>query len=137
LIKNILGDLMHLNEENGEYICSVELAINEIGGKWKSLILCALKDGKLRFSEINTKLPDITQRMLTKNLRELEKDGIINRKVYAEVPPRVEYCLTPKGESVLPILDSLCEWGKKYCEPSEEFYGPVKNEKNNKDKTIN
>ncbi len=108
---------MPISGENGEYICSVELAINEIGGKWKSLILCTLKDGKLRFSEINTRLPDITQRMLTKTLRELEKDGIINRKVYAEVPPRVEYCLTPKGESVLPILDSLCEWGKKYCEP--------------------
>lgn len=115
---------MHLNEENGEYICSVELAINEIGGKWKSLILCALKDGKLRFSEINVKLPEITQRMLTKTLRELEKDGIINRKVYAQVPPKVEYCLTPKGESVLPILDSLCEWGKKYCEPFEEFHAP-------------
>ena len=106
--------------ENGEYICSVEVALNEIGGKWKALILCALKDGKLRFSEINAKIPDITQRMLTKTLRELEKDNIINRKVYAEVPPRVEYCLTTKGESVLPILDALCEWGKKYGTPPED-----------------
>lgn len=104
------------NNANGEYICSVEAALNEIGGKWKSLILCALKDGKLRFSEINNKLPDITQRMLTKTLRELEKDGIINRKVYAEVPPKVEYSLTPKGKSVIPILDALCQWGKEYCE---------------------
>jgi DNA-binding HxlR family transcriptional regulator len=104
---------------NSEYICSVEAAINEIGGKWKSLVLCSLKDGKLRFNEINKKLPEITQRMLTKTLRELEKDRIINRKVYAEVPPKVEYSLTPKGESVLPILDSLCEWGKKYCEYDE------------------
>jgi DNA-binding HxlR family transcriptional regulator len=102
--------------KNGEYICSVEAAINEIGGKWKSLVLCALKDGKLRFNEINKKLPEITQRMLTKTLRELEKDKIVNRKVYAEVPPKVEYSLTNKGESVLPILDSLCEWGKKYCD---------------------
>ncbi|MGC9517101.1 MAG: winged helix-turn-helix transcriptional regulator [Methanomicrobiales archaeon] len=107
-------------DENGEYICSVEVAINQIGGKWKSLILCTLKNGKLRFSEINKKLPDITQRMLTKTLRELENDGIINRKVYAEVPPRVEYCLTEKGESIIPILDSLCEWGKKYGEPSKD-----------------
>lgn len=98
-----------------EYICSVEVALNEIGGKWKSLILCTLKDGKLRFSEINNKLPEITQRMLTKNLRELEKDGIILRKVFAEVPPRVEYRLTDKGESVIPILDALCEWGEKYA----------------------
>ncbi len=107
--------------ENGEYICSVEAAINEIGGKWKALILCTLKEGKLRFNEINKKLPEITQRMLTKTLRQLEKDGIIKRKVYAEVPPRVEYSLTPKGESVLPILDSLCQWGKEYCEDDENL----------------
>lgn len=112
---------MPKNGENHEYICSVEAAINEIGGKWKSLVLCSLKDGKLRFSEINNKLPDISQRMLTKTLRELEKDRIINRKVYPEVPPKVEYSLTSKGESVLPILDSLCEWGKKYCEPEENW----------------
>jgi DNA-binding HxlR family transcriptional regulator len=110
---------MIMNRENGEYICSVEAAINEIGGKWKSLILCALKDGKLRFSEINNKLPKISQRMLTKSLRQLESDAIINRKVYAEVPPRVEYSLTPKGESVIPILDDLCEWGIKYCKTEE------------------
>jgi DNA-binding HxlR family transcriptional regulator len=107
---------MPKSNANREYICTVEAAINEIGGKWKSLILCTLKDGKLRFSEINNKLPEITQRMLTKTLRELEKDGIINRKVYAEVPPKVEYSLTPKGESVMPILDALCQWGKEYCE---------------------
>lgn len=113
------GDQMPQNGENHEYICSVEAAINEIGGKWKSLVLCSLKDGKLRFSEINNKLPNISQRMLTKTLRELEKDRIINRKVYPEVPPKVEYSLTPKGDSVLPILDSLCEWGKEYCEEEE------------------
>jgi len=112
---------MNNRGENGEYICSVEAAINEIGGKWKSLVLCTLKDGKLRFNEINKKLPEITQRMLTKSLRELEKDKIVNRKVYAEVPPKVEYSLTNKGESVLPILDSLCEWGKKYCEHDENL----------------
>lgn len=112
---------MPKNGENHEYICSVEVAINEIGAKWKSLVLCSLKDGKLRFSEINNKLPDITQRMLTKTLRELEKDRIISRKVYPEVPPKVEYTLTAKGESVLPILDSLCEWGKKYGEPEENW----------------
>nr|WP_242451233.1 helix-turn-helix domain-containing protein [Methanothermobacter sp. THM-2] len=69
-----------------DYICSVEAAINEIGGKWKSLVLCALKDGKLRFSEINRKIPRITQRMLTKTLRELEANGLVNRVVYPEVP---------------------------------------------------
>jgi DNA-binding HxlR family transcriptional regulator len=115
------GDQMPHNGENHEYICSVEAAVNEIGGKWKSLVLCSLKEGKLRFGEINNKLPNISQRMLTKTLRELEKDRILNRKVYPEVPPKVEYSLTLKGESVLPILDSLCEWGKKYCEEEENW----------------
>ncbi len=99
-----------------EYCCPVGAAIDEIGGKWKPLILWALKDGKLRFNEISKILVKITQRMLTKQLRELEKDNLINRKVYAEVPPRVEYSLTSKGESVIPILEALCNWGEEYCQ---------------------
>jgi len=102
--------------ENKEYCCPVGAAIDEIGGKWKPLILWALKDGKLRFNEINKTIPAITQRMLTKQLRELEKDGLVNRKVYAEVPPKVEYSLTEKGKSVIPILEALCKWGEEYCE---------------------
>ena len=102
--------------ENKEFCCPVAAAIDEIGGKWKPLILWALKDEKLRFSEINRALPAITQRMLTKQLRELERDGLVNRKVYAEVPPKVEYSLTAKGESVIPILKLLCDWGEEYCE---------------------
>jgi DNA-binding HxlR family transcriptional regulator len=101
--------------ENKKYCCPVAAAIDEIGGKWKPLILWALKDQKLRFSEINRELPAITQRMLTKQLRELERDNLVNRKVYAEVPPKVEYSLTAKGESVIPILKSLCDWGEEYC----------------------
>jgi DNA-binding HxlR family transcriptional regulator len=110
-----------ISEEKEEEICSVEAAINEIGGKWKPLILYSLKDGKQRFNEINKKLPAITQRMLTKTLRELEKDEIIHRKVFAEVPPKVEYRLTAKGNSVMPILDSLCQWGKDYCEYEDDI----------------
>ena len=109
------------NSTKEEHMCSVEAAINEIGGKWKPLVLYSLKDGKQRFSEINNKLPAITQRMLTKTLRELESDEIIHRKVYAEVPPRVEYRLTAKGDSVMPILDSLCQWGKDYCEYEDDI----------------
>lgn len=116
--KNIIKARNGVEEE---HICSVEAAINEIGGKWKPLILYSLKEGKQRFSEINNKLPAITQRMLTKTLRELERDEIIHRKVYAEVPPRVEYCLTAKGDSVMPILDSLCQWGKDYCEYEDDI----------------
>jgi len=98
-----------------DYCYAVEAALDQLGGKWKPLILWVLIDGKLRFSEINKFLPSITQRMLTKQLRELEKDGLINRKVYAEVPPKVEYSLTEKGDSVIPVLESLCDWGEKYC----------------------
>ena len=97
------------------YCCAVGAAIDEIGGKWKPLILWALKDGKLRFNEINKTIPTITQRMLTKQLRELENDNLVNRKVYPEVPPKVEYSLTEKGQSVIPILDALHNWGKENC----------------------
>ena len=98
-----------------DYCYAVEAALDQLGGKWKPLILWVLIEGKLRFSEINKLLPSITQRMLTKQLRELEKDGLINRKVHAEVPPKVEYSLTEKGDSVIPVLESLCDWGEKYC----------------------
>ena len=98
-----------------EYCCPVGAAIDEIGGKWKHPILWALNDKKLRFNEINKIIPDISQRMLTKQLRELENDNLVTRKVFAEVPPKVEYSITEKGESVIPILDALCKWGNKYC----------------------
>lgn len=119
---NKKGEKIKINrkEVEEEQICSVEAAINEIGGKWKPLILYSLKEGKQRFNEINKKLPAITQRMLTKTLRELESDEIIHRKIYAEVPPKVEYCLTKKGDSVMPILDALCQWGKDYCEYEDD-----------------
>jgi DNA-binding HxlR family transcriptional regulator len=113
----MIEHIEHKNKsDEREYCCPVGAAIDEIGGKWKPLILWALKDGKLRFNEINKNLQTITQRMLTKQLRELEKDKLINRKVYAEVPPRVEYSLTSKGESVIPILEALCNWGEEYCQ---------------------
>ena len=84
-----------------------------IGGKWKPLIIYNLKDGTLRFSQIMDRVePKITQRMLTKELREMEKDGLIIRKVYPQVPPKVEYSLTEKAESLIPILDALCDWDR-------------------------
>lgn len=94
----------------------IDAALDVIGGKWKALILYSLVDGKMRYSEILRSRQDretakITPRMLTKELRELEKSGIILRTVYPEVPPRVEYSLTEKGESIMPILDQLCIWG--------------------------
>jgi len=92
--------------ETKEYCCPVCAAVNEIGGKWKPLILWALRKDTLRFGTLSS----ITHRMLTKQLRELEKDELVHRKVYAEVPSKVEYSLTEKGKSVLPILEALCDW---------------------------
>ncbi|QND51991.1 helix-turn-helix transcriptional regulator [Phyllobacterium sp. 628] len=91
--------------------CPVEGTLNLIGGKWKGMILYHLMSGTLRFNEIRRHLNTVTQRMLTNQLRELEADGFINRKVYAEVPPKVEYSLTEHGRSLEPIISALKAWG--------------------------
>lgn len=97
-----------------EYNWGIEAALDVVGGKWKPLIIYELKDGTLRFSQIQDRVrPHITQRMLTKQLRQLEEDGLISRHVYPQVPPKVEYTLTEKGSSIIPILDLLCEWGER------------------------
>jgi len=97
-----------------KYHCPVEAAIDVLGGKWKPLILWSLRYGTLRFSQIEDELPEITQKMLTKQLRELERDGLVTRKVYAQVPPKVEYSLTKPGEALMPIMDMLCAWGREH-----------------------
>lgn len=91
--------------------CPVETTLSIIGDKWKVLILRDLFTGTKRFSELKKSLEGVTQKMLTQQLRELEQDGIINRKVYPVVPPKVEYSLTELGESLKPVIDSLANWG--------------------------
>ena len=92
--------------------CPVEAALNVIGGKWKGIVLYhLLVDGTLRFNELKRKTGDVTQRMLTKQLRELEEDGLVIRRVYAEVPPKVEYSLSKEGETLRPVLLALRDWG--------------------------
>lgn len=86
-----------------------------MGGKWKAVILSRLFHGTKRFSELYREVPDITERMLTLQLRELERDKLIHRKVYREVPPRVEYSLTEEGESLRPLLKTMKEWGAQYA----------------------
>ncbi len=90
------------------------MTINLIGNKWKLLIIRDLTGGKKRFGELRKSLTGISQRVLTQNLRELESDGLINRAVYAEVPPRVEYSLNAMGMSLKPIIDSMADWGTRY-----------------------
>lgn len=94
--------------------CPVEATLELIGGKWKGLVLYHLLQGTLRFNELRRKLPSVTQRMLTRQLRELEAAGLIVRTIYAEIPPRVEYTLTEHGESLRPVILALREWGQDY-----------------------
>ncbi|MEM6912662.1 MAG: helix-turn-helix domain-containing protein [Pseudomonadota bacterium] len=95
--------------------CPVEAALELIGGKWKGVILFHLLDGTKRFSELQRLAGTVTQRMLTKQLRELEACKLVHREVYAVVPPKVEYSLTPKGETLRPILLLLKEWGREHA----------------------
>lgn len=98
-----------------QYFCSVELALQVIGGKWKPIILWHLRSGESRrFGELRRSMPNVTQKMLTQQLRELEADGLVLRTVHPQVPPRVEYTLTALGASVLPVLDQLSSWGKRF-----------------------
>jgi DNA-binding HxlR family transcriptional regulator len=95
------------------YSTPIDATLEVIGGKYKVAILYHLRNGALRFSELRRAMPAATQRMVTNQLRELEQDKLISREVFRQVPPRVEYAMTKGGLSLLPILEAMCEWGKK------------------------
>ena len=99
-----------------EFHCSVDVTLAVIGGKWKPAILWHLKKKTLRFSELQRRFPGTTRKMLTQQLRELETDGLIRREVFAQVPPRVEYSFTEKGQTIIPVLDLMYNWGKDFVE---------------------
>ena len=92
--------------------CPVEAALDLIGGKWKAIILFRVLEETRRFNELRRLLPGLTQRMLTNQLRELERDGLIERKVYAQVPPKVEYSMTEFGKTLEPVLLALKQWSE-------------------------
>lgn len=98
----------------GAYVCGIDAAMGVIGGKWKVLILWALGVRPRRFGELRRELPGVTEKVLAAHLRELEADGIVRREVYDEVPPRVEYSLTPAGEALNEALGPLGAWGRRY-----------------------
>ncbi|WP_019003296.1 winged helix-turn-helix transcriptional regulator [Succinimonas amylolytica] len=98
----------------GENECPVETALRVVGGKYKVVIIYHLRDRALRFSELQKLIPEATAKTLTKQLRELENDFLISRKVYAVIPPKTEYSLTPLGKTLLPVLNNICEWGGEY-----------------------
>lgn len=102
-----------------QYNNPVELSLDIIGGKWKMPILWRLKDKTWRYSELKKSIGKITHKMLAQQLKELEEDGLISRKVYASVPPKVEYSITEKGKTTIPIIDSLRNWGENFRKENE------------------
>lgn len=105
--------------QSKKYGCPVEITIDAIGGKWKPLILWHLRGGFKRYSELEKLIPGVTQKMLTQQLKELEGAGLVDRHVYAQVPPKVEYSLTALGETLKPLLEKMCEWGRNYTSTDE------------------
>lgn len=99
----------------GKLQCPIMQTIAMISDKWKVVIICKLKGGTMRFNELMRALSGVTQKVLTSQLRELEEDGLVSRKIYAEVPPRVEYSLTPLGETLIPVLEKLEEWAEDHA----------------------
>jgi DNA-binding HxlR family transcriptional regulator len=97
--------------KKGPRKCPAEVTLDVIGGRWKVPILYHLFEQTMRFSELFRALKGITQKMLTQQLREMERDGIVQRTVYPQVPPKVEYRLTPRGQSLKPVVDAMCKWG--------------------------
>lgn len=105
-------------QRHTDYVnCPVEAALDKIGGKWKAVILFRLFEGTKRFNELRRLHPNITQRMLTNQLRELERDGLVHREVYPQVPPKVEYSLTADGRTLKPVLSALERWGTSQVLP--------------------
>ncbi len=113
----IIKDKEYVFELQGDrFHCAMDVTMNFIGGKWKTVVLWYLKNKTLRFGELKKQVPDITEKMLSLQLKALEEDGLVKREVYAEVPLRVEYSLTPFGKSLVPVLDAIAKWGRNLAE---------------------
>lgn len=113
--------MMYQHKMEEDIRCPLEYGLGIFGGKWKSRIICVLAErGTLRYSAIRKEMSNITDAVLAATLKELIADGIVQRKSFDEIPPRVEYCLTEKGNSVIPILQSICRWSGAYHKEENE-----------------
>ncbi len=120
---------MEINYKNHTYFTGKDLALSVIGGRWKiAIIWCLLQESPLRLSEMQKKLPEVNQRMLIRQLRELEDDKIITRSVYPVVPPRVEYQLSEIGRLLEPVVISICDWGDIFSEAVQKDAKQVETE---------
>jgi DNA-binding HxlR family transcriptional regulator len=109
--KNVSPNLAELHVGDKTYHSALDVTIEVIGGKWKTLVLWNLRGGAMRFTELTKAIPDISEKMLSLQLKQLESDHVIQREVFAEVPPRVEYSLTDEGLTLLPMLEEMARWG--------------------------
>ncbi len=109
-----------MNRYESGFNCPVDATIKLIGGKYKAVILWHLRSSTLRFSELNRKIPKATQKMLSQQLKELEADGLVIRKAYPVVPPKVEYSLSDLGQTLVPVLNAMCNWGEFYLNIDED-----------------
>lgn len=101
---------------NEDFHCALDVTMRFIGGKWKAVVIWYLRNGRKRFSELKMHIPDITDKMLSLQLKALEEDGMVTRTVHPEVPPRVEYELTEEGETLIPIVEVIAKWGRNKAE---------------------
>ena len=104
------------NINGNKYHCAMDITMNFIGGKWKTVVLWYLKNKTYRFGELNRQIPDITEKMLSLQLKALEQDGIVKREIFPEVPLRVEYSLTDFGKTLIPVINAIAKWGRAFGE---------------------
>lgn len=109
-----------------EYHCAMDVTMDYIGGKWKTVVLWYLRKDKKRFSELRKLIPNITEKMLSLQLKDLEKDGLVKRKIYAEVPPKVEYYLTDFGKTLVPMLEEIAKWGRGLAQTKGKMVDKVR-----------
>lgn len=123
---------------HGKLECPIMATLAMISDKWKVIIICKLKGSTMRFNELMRALKGVTQKVLTSQLRELEADGLVIRKIYPEVPPRVEYSLTPLGQTLIPVLDQLEAWAQEHSEELLAYRARIDKKKaaSNKNKLV-
>jgi DNA-binding HxlR family transcriptional regulator len=109
-----------------EYHCAMDVTMDYIGGKWKTVVLWYLRKDKKRFSELRKLIPNITEKMLSLQLKDLENDGLVKRKIYPEVPPKVEYYLTDFGKTLIPMLEEIAKWGRGLAQSKGKMVDKVR-----------
>lgn len=110
------GKKYHYRLRNEDFHCALDVTMRYIGGKWKAVVLWYLRNKKRRFSELRALIPDITDKMLSVQLKSLEEDGMVTRTVYPEVPIRVEYELSSEGKTLIPMIEAMASWGRNKAE---------------------